>query len=185
LRQVGLCAVALTAAASLAACSGNSGSADPAGGGSSPSASAKSSGLAYSECMRSHGITNFPDPNSQGGISISGGGIDLNSSQYLAAERACQSLMPGVGSAAQQEQDYTAELKYSACMRSHGEPDFPDPRPLGSGANSGSQSGQSGQNSGGNGINPSSPQYTSASKACQRYLPAGQGPSTSSGGSGS
>jgi hypothetical protein len=193
LQQAGLGAVALAATVALAACaSGSSGSGGLGGtssGGGSPSTSAKTSGLAYSQCMRSHGITNFPDPDSNGGISISGGpnAINTNSSQYLAAEQACKSLLPGLGSAAQQEQDYAAELKYAACMRIHGEPNFPDPHaPSNGGPSSQTQSGQgnSGTN-GGNGVNPTSPQYIAAAKVCQHLLPAGQGPSSLNTNSGS
>jgi hypothetical protein len=54
--------------------------------------------LKYAECMRSHGITNFPNPfaNSQQiGFNITG--IDLKSSKVKAANKACQPLMPGGG----------------------------------------------------------------------------------------
>ena len=52
--------------------------------------------------MRSHGVTDFPDPQAVagGGISIrlkAGQGSDLNpnSAQFQAAQRACQSIMGG------------------------------------------------------------------------------------------
>ena len=54
--------------------------------------------LKYSQCMRDHGIKDFPDPNPQGGLMISaapGGDLDPNSPQFQAAQKACQSLMPG------------------------------------------------------------------------------------------
>jgi hypothetical protein len=56
--------------------------------------------LQYSECMRSHGITDFPDPQSSNGrvgISINAGpGSDLNpdNPQFQAAQKACQKLLP-------------------------------------------------------------------------------------------
>jgi len=56
--------------------------------------------LKVAECMRSHGITNFPDPfeNSQQiGFSLNGTGIDMNSSRFKAAQTACRPLMPGGG----------------------------------------------------------------------------------------
>ena len=63
-----------------AACSGGSPSATVANTGSTTSAAPNSSGsgshsgltVAYSQCMRTHGVPNFPDPNSQGAISGSG-----------------------------------------------------------------------------------------------------------------
>jgi hypothetical protein len=56
--------------------------------------------LKYAECMRSHGITNFPDPfenSHQIGFNTSGLGIDQSSARYKAANKACQPLMPGGG----------------------------------------------------------------------------------------
>jgi len=57
---------------------------------------ATNQGLALSRCMRAHGITNFPDPTSNGngiGINLGSAGIDPNSPQYRAAQQACH--MPG------------------------------------------------------------------------------------------
>jgi hypothetical protein len=181
LAAVALASIALTAAA----CSG--GSSSPAGSGaSSPGTNASTGELAYSQCMRAHGITNFPDPTSSGGIGISSNsGINPNSSQYQAAGKACQSKLGGQQSPVQQEEDYTAALRYAQCMQSHGQ-DVPDPQAPGSGgsASSNSSSG-SPRTSGGNGINPDSPQYIAANKACEHYLPAGQAPSLSGNGGGS
>jgi hypothetical protein len=57
--------------------------------------------LALSRCMRAHGITNFPDPTSNGngiGINLGSAGIDPNSPQYRAAQQACHLLgAPGGG----------------------------------------------------------------------------------------
>jgi hypothetical protein len=55
---------------------------------------------AYSACMRSHGLPNFPDPNSNGGIKLdSTRGLDRSSPQFESAEEACKSLLPNGGSA--------------------------------------------------------------------------------------
>jgi hypothetical protein len=46
--------------------------------------------------MRSHGVPNFPDPQfSGGGVRIGGTGLDPNSPQFTAAQKACQSKLPG------------------------------------------------------------------------------------------
>jgi hypothetical protein len=59
------------------------------------------SGVKFAACMRKHGVPNFPDPNSQGGIQISpssGSGLDPNSPTFQAAQKACGSkLGPGGG----------------------------------------------------------------------------------------
>ena len=49
--------------------------------------------LKFSACMRAHGLTKFPDPDPSGGISIGrNSGIDPNSPQFKAAEKACKEL---------------------------------------------------------------------------------------------
>jgi hypothetical protein len=57
--------------------------------------------LKHSQCMRSHGITNFPDPVSNGkGISIPPmSGVDPSSQQFQSAQQACPSFMPGASGA--------------------------------------------------------------------------------------
>ena len=51
--------------------------------------------LKHSECMRTHGITNFPDPVvSDHSMGISLKGIDPSTSQFQAAQTACQRLAP-------------------------------------------------------------------------------------------
>jgi hypothetical protein len=61
--------------------------------------------LQFSQCMRTHGVPNFPDPefsHSGGGVGIrigskqgGPGRIDPNSPQFQAAQKACQSILPG------------------------------------------------------------------------------------------
>lgn len=60
-------------------------------------AAANAKALKYSQCMRSNGIADFPDPNGQGTLTINEGTGDLdpNSTRFKAAERACQSLDTG------------------------------------------------------------------------------------------
>jgi hypothetical protein len=54
--------------------------------------------LKYAECMRSHGITNFPDPfENSNQIGFSTTGLDTSSPRFKAANKACQPLMPGGG----------------------------------------------------------------------------------------
>jgi hypothetical protein len=63
------------------------------------SAAENAKGLEFSQCMRSHGVPNFPDPitGPTGGqaINMSGTGIDQNSPTYQAANSACQKIVPG------------------------------------------------------------------------------------------
>jgi hypothetical protein len=120
----------LAAAALLAA--GCSDSPSATGAGSAPNAGASANSaipVAYSRCMRSHGIPDFPDPNSSGQIP-KGQIVQLgvSTSVLQTAQRACQRLWPYQGlTQAQQRQQLAQDLKFARCMRSHGVPDFPDP----------------------------------------------------------
>lgn len=74
----------------------------PNGGTPSPAQQAqmRQQALAFSACMRSHGLSKFPDPQfSTGGhVTMSIGadsGIDPRSPQFQAAQTACQGLLPG------------------------------------------------------------------------------------------
>ena len=54
--------------------------------------------LEFSACMRKNGLPRFPDPKvSSRGVSISlaGSGLNPNSPQFKAAEKACEELIPG------------------------------------------------------------------------------------------
>ena len=86
--------------------------------------------LAFSRCMRSNGIPNFPDPQR-----FAGGNLKLTIQQLApsqAALNACSHLLPngGIGSpetAQQQRTRLADELSFARCMRSHGLARFPDP----------------------------------------------------------
>ena len=86
-------------------------------------------GLNFAKCMRAHGLTNFPDPSSGGGIQLnSSSGLNPASPAFQAAQQACAGNLPGgpfrgTASAAQKKQ----MLELSECMRAHGLENFPDP----------------------------------------------------------
>jgi hypothetical protein len=108
----------------LAAC----GSSGKPGGGSG--SAAVSAGIKYADCMRAHGVPNFPDPSSAGGgVQFSSSGIDMQSPAFGSAQSACQKLLPvglpdpGGGSATRIVQG----VKLAKCMRAHGLRSFPDP----------------------------------------------------------
>jgi hypothetical protein len=117
--------------------------------------------------MRAHGVTNFPDPNSQGGFLFQGnGGLNPNNPTFQAAQKACQSKIPAP-TKAQQAQMMQNALKMSQCMRNHGIKDFPDPN------TSGGHVTLKINGSPGSDLNPNNPQFQAAQKACGRYLPKG------------
>jgi hypothetical protein len=105
------------------------------GDGSSPTAATTTpNGLvAYSECMRSHGVPNFPDPMSREGIPKDKVVAALVSSpQSRVAQRDCLRLMPKSGLGPTESTPKTAArladaLSFAKCMRAHGFQSFPDP----------------------------------------------------------
>ena len=85
--------------------------------------------LAYSKCMRSHGVPNFPDPSAGGGIKIApGSGINAFSPSFKTADAHCHKLLPGGGpprGVSEQQKEHM--VRTSECMRAHGVTGFPDP----------------------------------------------------------
>jgi hypothetical protein len=63
------------------------------------SAAENAEGVQESQCMRSHGVPNFPDPTTgpvgEQVINLRGTGIDPTSPTVQAASQACQKLFPG------------------------------------------------------------------------------------------
>jgi hypothetical protein len=99
-KAVALAALIPAATLMLAACGGHTGASSP-----SQQAQAKAPLIAYAECMRTHGVNDFPDPStsSTGGIGYSNAQIqqiNQGSPAYQAAKTACQSL-PGATTAQQ------------------------------------------------------------------------------------
>ena len=50
--------------------------------------------LKFAQCMRSHGVANFPDPTNAGVVRLLG--VDQNAPQYQSAQKVCGALVPGV-----------------------------------------------------------------------------------------
>ncbi len=122
--------------------------------------------LQFANCMRTHGVANFPDPNSRGQVTFN---VDPNSTSFQAAQKACAKFSPGGGrtpSPAQQAKMLANALKFARCMRAHGLPDFPDPT---TGPNGGI--GFSIRVSRGSGMNPNSAAFQNAQRACQGFGP--------------
>ena len=99
--------------------------------GHSKGASHKGAFLAYSQCMRANGVTNFPDPGSGGGIQISSSsGINPFSPAFKAAQSHCSHLLPGGGPTGNGHPSASVlkqMVATSQCMRAHGVTRFPDP----------------------------------------------------------
>ncbi len=126
--------------------------------------------VAFAQCMRSHGVPDFPEP-SEGHLLIKGNsknGLNPGSPQFRSAMKACHSLAPAPKISPQQTAAMQAQaLKFSACMRSHGVPNFPDPKFEGGGVQL--------QIKRGSGIDPQASQFQAAQKACQGDIPGPKG----------
>lgn len=99
---------------------------------------AQSGLLAFSNCMRSKGFPNFPDPEhfAGGNAKLTIHNLGLSGPQFEAAMSACDHFLPTHGSTTtetpQQKQTRLAdELSFARCMRSHGLHRFPDPNAQG------------------------------------------------------
>jgi hypothetical protein len=152
-----------------------------AGGSSSSSAGSSQSGsgspdseaVAYSACVRAHGVPNFPDPK----VSTNGNevkvAIAINPSisgnpHFKSAQEACRKLLPNGGPGGEGNhqislQEQSQYLKAAACIRSHGIPNFPDPTFSGGGVHLPKIAG----------INLHSAQVRAAEEACQSLIPGG------------
>lgn len=120
--------------------------------GSNSAAGSNSNALKFAQCLRSHGVPDFPDPSSSGQLTIPPD--DMNTPAFQRASKACQSLMPGAGGAEQTSNLSRAQqLRLAKCIRAHGVPNFPDPNASGA-FPSGS-------------VNLNSPAVRSALQACQ------------------
>jgi len=132
--------VAAAMAGGLAACGQNA-----AGTPGSTAQSDASRAVAFSACMRAHGITNFPDPTAGSGsgkgahiavvgiggetFDLSAAGLDTRTTRFQSAMEGCSAglgvqAVPPLGTTAEGRQ---AALAFSACMRSQGFAAFPDP----------------------------------------------------------
>ncbi len=149
-----------------AGCGGSNG---PGAAGSS-SRTAMTQALAYTRCMRSHGVSDFPDPTTPpgGGVAFQihggpGSDLDRNNPTFKAANQACRELLPGGGQPPSvPAPEIAAEVRWARCMRSHGVPSFPDPNSQGAFDSARFSEG--------------SPAFQSAGNACKSLQPTGPTP---------
>jgi hypothetical protein len=152
-------------AVSLAAC-GSSGSRPSASTGRYGPAS---SPAALSRCMRANGVSGFPDPVAgpdgavglplfvNDGGSLTAEGKTFSGPVLRSAEQACKAYLPPAGGPPPQVAagQRGKALAFARCMRAHGVPTFSDPTFSGAGP-AGPPAG----------IDPHSPAFQSAARAC-------------------
>jgi hypothetical protein len=156
--------LAATAACGLVTACG-AGAAAGTGTGTTNNPAAYSAALRFADCMRSHGVPDFPDPGAAGThVAQVLPKSELQSPAFQTAARACRRFGPSPGgpphplSAAQRRR----LIAFSQCMRTHGVPNFPDPTfPASGGALIGAPPSS---------VGAGSPAFNRAMSACGRPL---------------
>jgi hypothetical protein len=96
-------------------------------------AGAENQAAKFAQCMRDNGVSEFPDPDASGQLTIdgvlNGSSLDSDSPAWKEAIGACKDLQPpgftGDDDVTDEEQE--ARLEFAQCMRDNGVEDFPDP----------------------------------------------------------
>jgi hypothetical protein len=106
------------------------------GSGGDPTATAHAKGVRFAECMRSNGVSRFPDPGPSGKLTIdaiaNGSSLDTSTPAFTRAISACKALEPaGFTGTKRSSQQQQAALTFAQCIRANGVKDFPDPIPNG------------------------------------------------------
>ena len=127
-RRRALSALALTAMVALITACGST-SAQTDGGGT---AAAHQQAVKFAECIRSNGVSAFPDPSASGqfayGIPSKSSPLNPSSAAWQQAVSACKSLEPsGFMPTSFTPVQLAARLKFAQCVRASGVPSFPDP----------------------------------------------------------
>jgi hypothetical protein len=159
-------AAALSAATSLALLVSACGGTSDAGGPTTFRSASSTKVLAFSGCMRSHGVANFPDPNGSGVLQKRlVAELAASNPQFPAAHRACEHLLPNGGqpTSAQVRQAWNDMRDFARCMRSHGVAAWPDPAAT-------SREDQRPFFHTPQSIDPTAPQITTTIRACQHVL---------------
>jgi hypothetical protein len=107
---------------------------EPAESGSAGNINAgQEQGMKFAECMRDNGVSEFPDPDASGGLTIdgvlNGSSLDPSAPAWKEAIGACKDLQPP-GFTGDQEvsaEEQEVRLEFAQCMRENGVEDFPDP----------------------------------------------------------
>ena len=166
----GALAAAALGAIALSGCGGSSSAATS----STANISAQKARAAFTSCMQQHGvdIRSAAGPNG-GGVQVR---IDRNTPAFQAAFNACRSYLRGAFgniTPAQQAQFRQALVKFTTCLRQHGQ-NVPDPTFSGGAPGGGPPTGarpDGGPRGVFAGIDRNSPAFQAAAKACQSNLP--------------
>jgi hypothetical protein len=86
---------------------------------------ARDKAVKFAECIRAHGVSDFPDPNAKNQFNY---GVSVSPAVWKQATTACKDLQPpGTLSGKRTPKQQSASLRFAQCVRDHGVKDFPDP----------------------------------------------------------
>lgn len=118
--------------------------------------------------MRSDGVTDFPDPGSNGQFGTISAQLE-DSPHFGTGYNACKHLLPD-GGVSKAQQDGPQLLKFAQCMHAHGVPTYPEPGPS---VDPYSISNTAVDALHQAGVNPNSPVVQAAVQTCERLNPVG------------
>jgi hypothetical protein len=87
--------------------------------------SARDKAVKFAECIRAHGVRDFPDPNEKNQFEY---GVSVTPEVWTKATTACKALQPpGTLSGKRTPKQQSSALRFAQCVRDNGVKDFPDP----------------------------------------------------------
>jgi hypothetical protein len=104
---------------------GTASSSGTATGAGNKKLTARDKAVKFAECMRAHGVSDFPDPTDKNADSY---GVSVSKAVFTRAVDACKALKPpGALSSKRTPKQQSAAIRFAQCVRDHGVRDFPDP----------------------------------------------------------
>ena len=104
---------------------GTAGSTRTTSSGADKKLTARDKAVRFAECIRAHGVSDFPDPNAKNDFEY---GVSVSKSVWTQAVDACKALQPpGTLSSKRTPKQQSAGLRFAQCIRDNGVKDFPDP----------------------------------------------------------
>jgi hypothetical protein len=103
----------------------SAGTASSSGTGGTTKATDRDNAVKFAECIRAHGVSDFPDPNAKNQFEY---GVSVSPAVWKQATTACEDLQPpGTLSGKRTPKQQSASLRFAQCIRENGVKDFPDP----------------------------------------------------------
>ena len=125
LAALAIVAVVGAGCSSGSADSSSAGTASNSGTGGNKKPTARDKAVKFAECIRAHGVRDFPDPDAKNDFQY---GVSVTPAVWKQATTACKDLQPpGTLSGKRTPKQQSASLRFAQCVRDNGVKDFPDP----------------------------------------------------------